>query len=72
MGRWKAIRTGPEEPIALYDLFTDIGETRDVASANPDVVERVLAYLDTARVETRAYDPEVSTYRYVGQVGEGW
>lgn len=72
-GDWKAVRGDLDRQLELYDLRRDIGETTDVAAEHPDVIADILAYLDTARVETREYAPEVSTYRYVGQApGEGW
>lgn len=36
---------------SLFDLENDIGETTDVADQNPDVVERLLAFIDEARTE---------------------
>jgi arylsulfatase A-like enzyme len=48
-GRWKAIRNAPTEPVALYDLETDIGESRDMAAQRPEVARRMTAYLDAAR-----------------------
>ncbi|QDV59432.1 arylsulfatase [Rosistilla oblonga] len=49
---WKAIRkpwmTGKTQ---LYDLSTDIGETNDVADANPDVVKQLEAMMTEAHVE---------------------
>jgi len=48
-GQWKAILYAkgadgrPGKPHELYDLKADIGETTDVASANPDVVARLAA-----------------------------
>lgn len=51
-GRWKGIRTGLDGPVTLYDLETDIGETTDVATKHPDVVERIEKYLSTARSES--------------------
>jgi arylsulfatase A-like enzyme len=51
MGDWKAVRipmlTGP---IQLFDLASDIGETRDVAAAHPEIVARVRADMDEAHV----------------------
>jgi arylsulfatase A len=35
----------------LYDLDADVGETRNVADANPQVVKRLLAFADEARAE---------------------
>ncbi len=72
-GDWKAVRGDLDQPLELYDLLRDVGETTDVSAEHPDVIADIMAYLDTARVETREYDPEVSTYRYAGQApGEGW
>ncbi|WP_417735964.1 arylsulfatase [Rosistilla oblonga] len=49
---WKAIRkpwmTGKTQ---LYDLSTDIGETNDVAEANPEVVKQLEAMMTEAHVE---------------------
>ena len=52
MGRWKALRLKKGQPLELYDLDTDVGETRDVASTHPDVVARIEEYLKTARTES--------------------
>jgi len=47
---WKAIRRqsrGPNSaPMALYNLETDLGETKNVASENPDVVKRLEKIFD--------------------------
>jgi len=51
-GRWKGIRTGLDGPVTLYDLETDVGETTDVATKHPEVVERIAKYLSTARSES--------------------
>jgi arylsulfatase A len=49
VGDWKGVRQGLEKPgpmpLALYDLKDDVGETRDVAAAHPDVVARMEALL---------------------------
>ncbi|MBA4017055.1 MAG: N-acetylgalactosamine-6-sulfatase [Pirellula sp.] len=47
---WKGIRTYGGR-LALYDLATDIGETRDVAAEHPDVVYRIEEVLATAHGE---------------------
>jgi arylsulfatase A-like enzyme len=36
-------------PMKLYDLKDDIGEKKDVADRNPDVVERLLGLAEKAR-----------------------
>jgi len=52
MGDWKAVRLGPNKPLELYNLATDLAEERDVASQNPDVVGKIEEYLKTARVDS--------------------
>ncbi|HUX58304.1 MAG TPA: arylsulfatase [Bacteroidales bacterium] len=45
MGNWKAVRLNidktPQGTTELYDLSTDIGETNNVASSNPEVVKKI-------------------------------
>lgn len=49
-GRWKLSHTYEQSSWELYDLSDDIGESRDLATARPDVVQRLggklLAWLD--------------------------
>ena len=52
MGRWKAVRLAPNRPLELYDLQTDHGERNDIARKHADVVQRIEAYLKTARTES--------------------
>jgi arylsulfatase A len=48
-GDWKAVRNGPSLPIELYDLKSDVGETKNLAAAKPDLVARAEAILKSAR-----------------------
>src|SRR5690606_33894360 len=52
MGRWKAVRLNPGEPIELYDLDADLGEQRDVADSHPDIVKRMDRIMREARTES--------------------
>jgi hypothetical protein len=52
MGDWKALRLKLDGPLLLYDLKTDIGETRNVAAEHPDVAARIETYLKSARTES--------------------
>ena len=42
MGQWKAVRLKvarhPDAPIQLFDLTKDIGETKNIAAANPEII----------------------------------
>ncbi|GIW95542.1 MAG: N-acetylgalactosamine-6-sulfatase [Pirellulaceae bacterium] len=52
-GRWKAIREqSASAPLELYDLATDIGESRNIAGQHPDLVRILDEYLKTARSES--------------------
>jgi len=55
MGDWKAARLSPDKPLELYNLKTDLGETNNVASREPDVVARIETYLKTARTESERW-----------------
>jgi len=51
-GDWKAVRLALGQPLELYNLKTDIGETNNVAAAHPDVVAKIETYLKTARTDS--------------------
>jgi hypothetical protein len=52
MGNWKGVRKGLDGPLELYNLAVDIGETVNVASANPAMVANMTALLKAARTES--------------------
>lgn len=53
IGDWKGVRQSSTGPIELYDLSADLSETKNVAAAHPDVVEKFAAYFKEARIENR-------------------
>jgi arylsulfatase A-like enzyme len=53
MGDWKAVRLKPKGTLELYDLKNDPGESTNIADKQPDVVEKVEAFLKTARTESK-------------------
>ena len=55
IGNWKAIRPGLSKPLQLFDLATDLGEERDVAAQQPDVVRKIESYLETARTDSECW-----------------
>ena len=48
MGDWKAVRLARKGTTELYNLRDDLGETRDVAAAHPDIVTRLEAVMQSA------------------------
>jgi arylsulfatase A-like enzyme len=48
MGQWKAIQQPIDAPVRLYDLKSDLGENRDVASEHSDLVARLVSQMDNA------------------------
>jgi len=54
MGRWKAVRPKGGAALELYDLETDIGETKNLAGERSDIMAEIEAYLKTARTPMRA------------------
>ncbi|MDH7603167.1 MAG: arylsulfatase [Armatimonadota bacterium] len=48
-GDWKAVRLDKDKPIEIYDLKSDIGETRDLAENRPDLVRKAEQIMESAR-----------------------
>ncbi|GDY19685.1 N-acetylgalactosamine-6-sulfatase [Verrucomicrobiota bacterium] len=49
---WKAVRTGANQPVELFNLARDPAEETDVAAAHPDVIEKITRLLREARTES--------------------
>lgn len=67
-GDWKAVRNGRGAPLELYNLANDIGESRNVAAAHPEVTARLARLMDQAYVPSPDYPPPVE--RSPGNVRE--
>ncbi len=52
IGRWKGVRFGTREPLELYDLSADIGETKNIAGEHPDIVKQIEQIMATARTDS--------------------
>ena len=50
-GDWKAVRNGPSKPIELYDLKTDLAESRNLASEKSDLIAKAEALMKSMRTE---------------------
>lgn len=46
--RFKGVRHGKAGPIELYDVTSDPGESKDIASQHPDVVQRIAEAMNQA------------------------
>ena len=62
IGNWKAVRRGTKDPMELYDLAKDPGETRDVAGQHPDIVKRMAAVMAREHTDNK-YWPLVEHVR---------
>ncbi len=52
MGDWKAVLPKADGAMELYNLASDLGETRNVAGEHPEIVARIHEYLKTARTDS--------------------
>jgi arylsulfatase A-like enzyme len=54
LGCWKAVRIGVNQPLELYHLKDDPGETTDVAAKHPEIVKKIKSLM----VRAYAYSPD--------------
>jgi len=52
MGDWKGVRLNPGQPIELYNLKTDIGERNNIASQQPEVVQKIDSLMKSSRTDS--------------------
>jgi arylsulfatase A-like enzyme len=55
MGDWKGVRLGTKRPIELYDLKSDVAESKDVAAAHPDIVKQMAEIMQSARTDSKEF-----------------
>lgn len=59
LGKWKGIRekviSNPNAPLELYDLDTDPKESRNLASAHPDIIEKIKIIMKTEHLENKNF-----------------
>ncbi|MDD7986169.1 arylsulfatase [Lentisphaera marina] len=55
MGKWKALRHGPNTPVVLYDLSKDISEQNDLAKNHHQLRAKITKILDTERSESKLW-----------------
>lgn len=61
--RWKVVQNGIEQPVELYDLMADAGESKDVAQDHPELVSRAREIFQ----EAHRADPH---WPFAGKTGE--
>lgn len=67
MGNWKLVRyqvlTPDQATTELYDLNSDVGEERNIASQHPELVAKMIRILNQSRVSSEifTFQPEVKT-----------
>jgi arylsulfatase A-like enzyme len=52
MGNWKGVRPSMGASVELYDLKTDLGEQRNIAGPNSEIVRRIETIMRDARTES--------------------
>jgi len=55
IGDWKAVWLKPDQPLELYDLSKDLGESNNLAAKNPDVVKQLKDFIETARTPSEEW-----------------
>jgi arylsulfatase A-like enzyme len=55
---WKAVRRKKGAALELYDLAKDLGESADLASDHPAIVRKFEAFLEGARIDSKAWPLE--------------
>ena len=67
-GRWKAVRSDMEATLELYDLTADPTESTDVSASQPDVVERLLGEMESARTPSAFFPLDRTKAARLGRV----
>jgi len=69
-GNWKYIEHYETNDASLYDIVDDIGESRDLAKANPNTIEEMRILLSGWRAKTLARMPRMNPVFFGGDNNE--
>ncbi len=64
-GDWKAVKPSRDSTWELYNLASDVGETTNLADANPDIVQRLVAAFDAWNAQLATPRWDFNTLNYV-------
>ena len=53
IGQWKAVRDRLDADIELHDLSKDLGETNNIAQANPTIIKEINRVFKNVRTDFR-------------------
>ena len=67
-GQWKAVRSDTEAALELFDLVADPTESTDVSASHPDVVERLLGEMESARTPSAFFPLDRTRAARLGRV----
>ncbi len=55
IGNYKIVQNGIDSPFEIYDLETDLGETKNIADQHPEILARVQEILKNVRTESEIW-----------------
>jgi arylsulfatase A-like enzyme len=55
VGNWKGVRNGAKSPVEIYNLASDLSETKNVASKHPQIVSQIEEIMKTAPSDSEDY-----------------
>jgi arylsulfatase A-like enzyme len=54
-GNWKVVRPALSQPLELYDVSVDLGETNNLAAQHPEIIAQFEAYMKSAHTPSPYY-----------------
>ncbi len=70
--QWKAVRNGIDQPVELYDLAVDPGESKDLAESHPDLVHKAEQIFNEAHRPDPNWPLDKKSDLHAKQSAEAW